>query len=73
MQINWKAHLNRMKRASLRPHAENIQHASQPRNEHASGNELKQSVTKRNFDVKSRFSSLPNHVWTSRMKGLTTH
>ncbi|GAU03268.1 hypothetical protein BSLA_02f0060 [Burkholderia stabilis] len=44
-----------------------------PRNEAASGNELKQCVTKRKSAAKPRLSSLQMLARTRKMKGLTTH
>ncbi|KVL30134.1 hypothetical protein WS96_00290 [Burkholderia sp. MSMB1835] len=72
MRINREAQSNRLERARVRPRAKR-QHTSLPRTDDTSGNELKQSVTKRNDTVKSRFASQPIRVWTSKMKGLTTH
>jgi len=46
MQINCEAI---SEPHETRKRAENIQHASLPRNESSSGSELKQSVTKRNY------------------------
>ncbi|ONJ03536.1 hypothetical protein A8D95_37300 [Burkholderia cenocepacia] len=48
VRINRETRSNRIHRASTRPRAESIEHASVPRREYARGNELKQSVTKRN-------------------------
>ncbi|HHL4081336.1 hypothetical protein [Burkholderia sola] len=39
----------RMKHANFRTRADNVQHANLPRKENPGGNELKQSVTKRNY------------------------
>ncbi|WP_423380456.1 hypothetical protein [Burkholderia sp. LMG 32019] len=59
--------------ARIPVHAKNAQKTSLPRNDKASGNELKQSVTKRKSAVKPQLSSLPILAQTSRMKRLTTH
>ncbi|MEN2474768.1 hypothetical protein [Burkholderia sp. GS2Y] len=53
--------------------ASNAQQTRLPRNDKASGNELKQSVTKRKSTGKPQFSPLQTIARTRKMKGLTTH
>ncbi|WP_155420237.1 hypothetical protein [Burkholderia cepacia] len=59
--------------ARIPTHVSNAQQTRLPRNDKTSGNELKQSVTKRKSTGKPRLSPLRIIARTRKMKGLTTH